>query len=299
MKKLAHNLASVAEELYTIGFVKEAKNMLFTSLRLAHMDHPLHGVIEEMGFEKADDNSPVSKRLEIFIHVHPDGKTEYELVKDDDSHGFDNFEELVSHLTEEDESDCGCGCGGSGNCKEASSGIFRKADSLMDSLNKERDKAEYLRYIDGYGYTPGGYITYEDWFAKKEKERNTVEYLKYMDEFGYIPYKDWFAKKDRESYRTSAKKKKNQNKPLNKPFRTPGGPKKFSVYVKNEKGNVVKVNFGSPDMEIKRDDPKRRKSFRARHKCDTAKDPTKPRTWSCRMWQKGKSVSDMTSRKKK
>ena len=214
MKKLAHNLASAAKELYTIGFVKEAKNMLFTSLRLAHIEHPLHSVIEEMGFEKADDNSPVSKRLEIFIHVHPDGKTEYELVKDDDSHGFDNFEELVSHLTEEDESDCGCGCGGSGNCKTAA-------------------------------------------------------------------------------------KKKNQGKKLNKPFRTPGGPKKFSVYVKNEKGNVVKVNFGSPDMEIKRDDPKRRKSFRARHKCDTAKDPTKPRTWSCRMWQKGKSVSDMTSRKKK
>lgn len=99
------------------------------------------------------------------------------------------------------------------------------------------------------------------------------------------------------SCKTAAKKKKNVK--LNKPFRTPGGPKKFSVYVKNEKGNVVKVNFGDPNMSIKRDDPKRRKSFRARHKCDTAKDPTKPRTWSCRMWQKGKSVSDMTRRKKK
>ncbi len=52
---------------------------------------------------------------------------------------------------------------------------------------------------------------------------------------------------------------KEKKKKLNKPFRTPGGPKKFSVYVKNEKGNVVKVNFGDPNMEIKRDDPKRRK----------------------------------------
>ena len=51
---------------------------------------------------------------------------------------------------------------------------------------------------------------------------------------------------------------------LNKPFRTPDGPKKFSVYVKNEKGNVVKVNFGDPNMEIKKDIPARRKSFRAR-----------------------------------
>ena len=50
---------------------------------------------------------------------------------------------------------------------------------------------------------------------------------------------------------------------LNKPFRTPDGPKKSSVYVKNEKGNVVKVNFGDPNMEIKKDNPKRRKSFRS------------------------------------
>lgn len=51
-----------------------------------------------------------------------------------------------------------------------------------------------------------------------------------------------------------------EGKTLNKPFRTPKGPKKFSVYVKNEKGNVVKVNFGDPNMEIKRDDPNRRKN---------------------------------------
>lgn len=80
---------------------------------------------------------------------------------------------------------------------------------------------------------------------------------------------------------------------LNQPFRTPDGPKKFSVYVKNDKGNVVKVNFGSSDMEIKRDDPERRKSFRARHNCSDAKDKTSARYWSCRFWQKGKTVSDM------
>jgi len=82
---------------------------------------------------------------------------------------------------------------------------------------------------------------------------------------------------------------------LNKPFRTPSGPKKFSVYVKNEKGNVVKVNFGSPekDMDIKRDDPERKKSFRARHKCDEQKDRTSPAYWSCKFWSNTK-VSDLT-----
>ena len=71
---------------------------------------------------------------------------------------------------------------------------------------------------------------------------------------------------------------------LGKPFRTPGGPKKFSVYVKNKKGNTVKVNFGDPNMKIKKSIPGRRKSFRARHKCSTAKDRTSARYWSCRKW---------------
>jgi hypothetical protein len=84
-----------------------------------------------------------------------------------------------------------------------------------------------------------------------------------------------------------------KNPPLNKPFRTPKGPKKFSVYVKNEKGNIVKVNFGDPNMEIKRDDPARRKSFRARHNCDNPGPKTKARYWSCRMWSK-KSVTQVT-----
>jgi len=71
---------------------------------------------------------------------------------------------------------------------------------------------------------------------------------------------------------------------LNKPFRTPDGPKKMSVYVKNERGNVVKVNFGDPNMEIKKDNPARRKSFRARHNCDNPGPKWKARYWSCRAW---------------
>ena len=81
-----------------------------------------------------------------------------------------------------------------------------------------------------------------------------------------------------------------EKKTLNKPFRTPKGPKKFSVYVKNDKGNVVKVNFGDPNMEIKRDDPARRKSFRARHNCANPGPKWKARYWSCRQWRAGKKV---------
>lgn len=72
---------------------------------------------------------------------------------------------------------------------------------------------------------------------------------------------------------------------LNKPFLTPNGPKKRSVYVKNEKGNVVKVNFGDPNMRIKKSSPAHRKSFRARHGCDVDPGPkTKAKYWSCKQW---------------
>jgi len=80
---------------------------------------------------------------------------------------------------------------------------------------------------------------------------------------------------------------------LNDPVRSTDGPGKFHVYVKNDKGNVVKVNFGDPNMEIKRDDPKRRASFRARHNCDNPGPKWKARYWSCRMWSKGQTVSDL------
>lgn len=87
-----------------------------------------------------------------------------------------------------------------------------------------------------------------------------------------------------------------EKKTLNKPFRLPSGSnKKFGVYVKNDKGNVVMVKFGDPNMEIRRDDPERRKSFRARHQCDTNVGPRwKARYWSCKFWSK-KPVSSMAS----
>ena len=71
--------------------------------------------------------------------------------------------------------------------------------------------------------------------------------------------------------------------PLGKPMR--GDVKKFKVYVKDPKtGNVKKVNFGDKKMRIKKSNPKRRKSFRARHNCANPGPRTKARYWSCRKW---------------
>lgn len=70
---------------------------------------------------------------------------------------------------------------------------------------------------------------------------------------------------------------------LNKPFRTPGKSKKFAVYVKD--GDRVKiVRFGDPNMKIRKNEPGRRKNFRARHNCDNPGPKTKARYWSCRNW---------------
>jgi hypothetical protein len=86
------------------------------------------------------------------------------------------------------------------------------------------------------------------------------------------------------THEANAAEYKGRKVTLNKPFRTPGGPKKSAVYTKNEKGNVVLVRFGDPNMKIKKSDPARRKSFRARHNCSNPGPKWKARYWSCRAW---------------
>jgi hypothetical protein len=68
---------------------------------------------------------------------------------------------------------------------------------------------------------------------------------------------------------------------LNKPFRTPGGPRKFGVYTKNDKGNVVKVGFGQPGMRVNNADPKKARSFRKRMRCDNPGPKWRAKYWSC------------------
>ena len=80
---------------------------------------------------------------------------------------------------------------------------------------------------------------------------------------------------------------------LNDPIRTSENPKKkFKVYVKNEKGTVVVVRFGDPNMGINRDDPNARKNFRARHNCDDPGPKWKARYWSCYQWRAGAKVDN-------
>lgn len=77
---------------------------------------------------------------------------------------------------------------------------------------------------------------------------------------------------------------------LGKPFRTPGGPKKFAVYVKSKGGGVKKVTFGDPKLKIRNRNKGAAKSFRARHRCDQKKDRTTAGYWSCNVGRYAKQL---------
>jgi hypothetical protein len=124
-------------------------------------------------------------------------------------------------------------------------------------------------------------VEFQDWtkdmISKAEIYiQNVYDFVKY-----YEPQK---YEDDDEEEETEASEYQGRKVTLNKPFRTPGGPKKFAVYVKNESGNVVIVRFGDPNMTIKKNNPERRKSFRARHNCDNPGPKYKARYWACRSW---------------
>ena len=125
---------------------------------------------------------------------------------------------------------------------------------------------------------------------KGEKGAPTAAQLKRAKGEGYQKFNQFVL---RNHWGEVTEKAEYQGRPveLNNPTR--GDTKKFKVYVRNDKGNVVKVEYGDPNMSIKRDDPERRKSFRARHNCDNPGPKYKARYWSCKFWEKGKSVTDL------
>ena len=91
-------------------------------------------------------------------------------------------------------------------------------------------------------------------------------------------------------------KHRGKNVKLNSPFRTPGGPKKFAVYVKTPSGGIKKVTFGDPNLRVRNANKKAAKSFRARHNCDKKKDRTTAGYWSCNISRYRKKLGLKSSR---
>ena len=139
---------------------------------------------------------------------------------------------------------------------------------------------ECMKAHEGHEFEVEGY--YDD--DEKKKKKYASEDCGCGCKGAEVAYEDW------EEVDVEAAEYQGRKVTLNKPFRTSGASKKFGVYTKNEKGNVVLVRFGDPNMEIKRDDPERRKNFRSRHNCDNPGPKWKARYWSCRQWRGGKKV---------
>lgn len=137
----------------------------------------------------------------------------------------------------------------------------------------EEEADEYANRLADYLFAEG----YEDFdliIGTDDIAEETYEGDEFFEQYGVMWYND-DEEVDEAEYQGRKVK-------LGKPMR--GDVKKFKVYVKNPKGNVVKVNFGDPDMKIKKSNPERRRSFRARHNCDNPGPRHKARYWSCRKW---------------
>ena len=146
--------------------------------------------------------------------------------------------------------------------------------------------AIHVHEVDGQAvYMPcGSHEEYLDYYRTDDEQEDTsVDRLEALRVIVQEIMKEEFAKAEYQGEKVT----------LNKPRRLSGGNKKFEVFVMD--GDKVKrVTFGDPNMEIRRDDPKARANFRSRHSCDTKKDKTTAGYWSCRMWEGGTSVSELT-----
>lgn len=182
------------------------------------------------------------------------------------------------------------------------SGVVRSSDRKYSVTVEKDDDGDVVKNwfrLEGPGVKPNTFIDWNPYDTMSTEDLDL--YIKLgmpsredIGSIGPLNRKDLHRLANQKGLMEA--KYKGRTVKLGKPTRTPGGPKKFSVFVKNPKtGNVKKVNFGDPNMEIKRDDPKRRKNFRARHGCGTgrASDRTKAAYWSCKLWSK-KPVSKIT-----
>jgi hypothetical protein len=141
----------------------------------------------------------------------------------------------------------------------------------------EEEADDYAQRLADYMFENG----YDDFDIEITTEEDVVEDEityedddEFFEDYGVM----WFNEDDDLDEAEYQGRKVKLGKPMQ------GDVKKFKVYVKNPKGNVVKVNFGDKNSKIKKSNPARRRSFRARHNCDNPGPRHKARYWSCRKW---------------
>ena len=146
----------------------------------------------------------------------------------------------------------------------------------LPAVLSEQESDEFAQRLSTYMFEQG-YDDFDIEISTEQEEaldEETYDGDDFFEEYGVM----WFNEDQLDEAEYQGRKVS-----LGKPMQ--GDVKKFKVYVKDPKtGNVKKVNFGDPDMKIKKSNPARRRSFRARHNCDNPGPRTKARYWSCRKW---------------
>ncbi len=173
---------------------------------------------------------------------------------------FDDYMDLYSEAKEgEDCESCGC--------EDAENGC--ECGNCPDCTPNEDNEYDMGEVLDAIAADFANGMTKSELEAKYGTDA-VAKFIKYGDEDGLTASED-------------AEKIDKDRMKCNKPRRTSGGSKKFVVKA-CENGKEKVVRFGDPNMKIKKSNPKRRKSFRARHKCDQKKSKFSAGYWSCKKW---------------
>lgn len=155
---------------------------------------------------------------------------------------------------------------------------FKNIISTIDGLAKDDDNIVFLHdsfdlELNEHFVIETGVVGFTEDGIILEADDETIEFLE---------LNDMLAENNLAEDELNEAEYQGRKVTLNKPMQ--GDVKKSKVYVKNAKGNVVKVNFGQKGMSIKKNNPGSRKSFRARHNCSNPGPKWKARYWSCRAW---------------
>jgi hypothetical protein len=219
-----------------------------------YLNKSLHSKVKQAANEKFDKPSYVKSLWITREYKKRGGKVRYE-------GGKPSKESIKKAVASEGIQTCGCHVTASLTWDQY------ETEEINASLDEEFSPVE-------------GETDKEVLFAARFWEDNKEDICK--DEEGLITELDRSSMFEAEEYLALAEK---ERKTLNKPFRTPGESKKFGVWVKNEKGNVVLVRFGDSELSIKRTNPERRKSFMARHGCDNPGPRWSAKFWACWSWR--------------
>lgn len=262
-------------ESKTLSFLKEYESLLLKK-KISESDNPR--AQDRFGLELGD----------LLIETNVIGVTKDAVILETDQWAYDHLNKL-GYISKEELTE--------------STMIFEGKETVTI---EDSETGEPIDVVIVYSTTDGS-IDFEevevvgqpnkqlDELELEQAEKELYDVLKRKaDDVDYYPdHDDHIDRRQRDYYSnfpmhyagikdTMEAKYQGREVPLGKPMA--GDVKKSKVYVKGPKGNVVKVNFGDPNMRIKKSNPKRRKSFRARHHCANPGPRWKARYWSCRAW---------------